>query len=124
MISWSEREQEVLELLVAPQAGWTRKLLQRAKADDKIAMENTELGPARNSIDSSRLPSHLALFTGPHGRSIPVADYETVLLVSSGFGICSQLPYLRQLLYGYNARKVRTRRIHLVWVLENNGEFQ
>jgi NAD(P)H-flavin reductase len=49
-------------------------------------------------------------------------EYETVLIVASGFGIAAQLPYLKRLIHGYNAREVRARRIHLVWQIENKGE--
>jgi NAD(P)H-flavin reductase len=120
--SWSNEEQECLELLVEPRSGWTRKLLERASADAKIVREEAELGPAGNGVDFTKLPSHFALFSGPHGRSAPVADYETVLLISSGFGICSQLPYLRLLLYGYNACKTRNRRIHVIWQPDSQRE--
>src|SRR5947208_2691041 len=71
-------------------------------------------------------PCHtcLSLFSGPHGTSAPVSDYETILMAASGFGMVAQLPYLKQLIYGYNARKTRTRRVHLVWQLETLGKVQ
>ncbi|UNI15348.1 hypothetical protein JDV02_001888 [Purpureocillium takamizusanense] len=40
-------------------------------------------------------------------------------MVASGFGIAAQLPYLKRLLHGYNSRRIRTRRIHLVWKLKS-----
>jgi hypothetical protein len=33
------------------------------------------------------------------------------------------VPHLKKLIYGYNTRAVRTRRIHLVWQIENKGGF-
>ncbi|EDN92181.1 hypothetical protein SS1G_08043 [Sclerotinia sclerotiorum 1980 UF-70] len=36
-------------------------------------------------------------------------------MVASDFGIAAQLPYLKQLIHGYNTRKLRAQRIHLVW---------
>ncbi|KAF1974405.1 hypothetical protein BU23DRAFT_579832 [Bimuria novae-zelandiae CBS 107.79] len=57
----------------------------------------------------------LVVFSGPHGRSIPMEDCENILMVASGFGIAAHLPYLKQLIHGYNAREVRARRIYLVW---------
>ena len=104
--SCTEGEQTTLELLIGPQKGLTSKFL-------------------RNSINVSGSTSadlRLALFSGPHGLSAPLADYETVLLVASGLGIAMQLPYLRHLIRGYNDFQVRTRRIHLVWQLESLGE--
>ncbi|GKT83956.1 cell surface metalloreductase [Colletotrichum tofieldiae] len=38
-------------------------------------------------------------------------------MVASGYGIAAQLPYLKKLIYEFNSRKARTRRIHLVWKL-------
>jgi hypothetical protein len=42
-------------------------------------------------------------------------EYESILMVASGFGIATHLPYLQRLIYGYNPRRVKARRIHLVW---------
>ncbi|KAI9147310.1 Ferric reductase transmembrane component [Paramyrothecium foliicola] len=56
----------------------------------------------------------LRAMEGPH----TVREYEVVLMVASGFGIAAHLPYLKQLLHGYNSRRVHTRRIHLVWELK------
>jgi hypothetical protein len=50
-------------------------------------------------------------------------DCENILMVASGFGIAAHLPYLKQLIYGYNAREVRTRRIHLVWQVRDIGKL-
>jgi len=43
-----------------------------------------------------------------------VGEYENILMIANGFGIAAHLPYLKQLIHGYNARKVRARHIHLV----------
>jgi predicted ferric reductase len=101
--SWSEGEQSALDLFIEPRQGFTQKLLEYSK---------------------SNRPPCLALFSGPHGTSAPVGEYETVLMVASGFGIAAQLSYLRQLIYGYNACKTRTRRVHLVWQLETLGRLE
>lgn len=100
--SWSEGPQSTLDLFIEPRRGFTQKLLQYSKSNHSPC---------------------LALFSGPHGTSAPVGDYETVLMVASGFGIAAQLPYLKQLIYGYNACKTRTRRVHLVWQLETLGKL-
>lgn len=104
--SWSEGKQSSLDLFVSPRRGFTRELLNHSKVDRD--------GPS----------SCIAPFSGPHGISAPVGDYETVLMIASGFGMAAQLPYLKQLIYGYNACKIRTRRIHLVWQLETLGKLQ
>ena len=49
-------------------------------------------------------------------------DCENILKVASGFGIAAHLPYLKQLIHGYNAREVRARRIHLVWQVRDIGK--
>ncbi|KAF2258055.1 hypothetical protein CC78DRAFT_538086 [Lojkania enalia] len=105
--SWSYGEQDSLDLFIEPRGGITQKLLHHFTPGTD---------GSKPHLDGS-LP-HLALFSGPHGISAPVGDYETVLMVASGSGIVAQLPYLKQLIYGYNAHKSRTRRVHLVWQLE------
>ncbi len=95
--SWSDDALDTLDLLIEPQTGLTRHLLQRGQTRQDLCR---------------------ALFSGPHGNSVPVGDYQVVLMVASGYGIAAQLPYLKQLLHEYNSRKARTRRIHLVWELK------
>jgi NAD(P)H-flavin reductase len=64
----------------------------------------------------------LVLFSRPHRKSIPIDDYENILMVASGFRITAHLPYLKQLIHGYNACEVHVRRIHLVWQVQNIGK--
>ncbi|KAJ9607461.1 hypothetical protein H2204_015700, partial [Knufia peltigerae] len=98
--SWSDESLESLDIFVEPRDGLTRKLLRYS--------------------DSSRGSGTLykALFSGPHGTTVPAGTYETVLMMADGFGVVSHLSYLKQLIHGYNACKIRARRIHLVWQLE------
>jgi hypothetical protein len=77
---------------------------------------------SRDTFSYDGLASHLAMFTGPHGCSVAVGEYETVVMIASDFGIAAQLPYLDELVYGYNACKTRNRRVHLVWLLEKYSE--
>lgn len=95
VISWTEQPQDHLELFIEPRRGITRKLLHHAK--------------------NGRSMHSLVLFSGPHGNSIRMDDGENILMVASDFGIAAQLPYLKQLIHGYNTRKLRAQRIHLVW---------
>jgi hypothetical protein len=71
---------------------------------------------AKSDNDDSSL--YLALFSGPHGISISIKNYEIILIIADSFGIVSHLPYLKQLIYKYNVCKIRTRRIHLIWQLQ------
>ncbi len=104
--SCTDGEQMTLELLIGPQKGLTSKFLRNST----------------NVSDSAFADLRRALFNGPHGLSAPLAEFQTVLLVASGLGIATQLPYLRHLIRGYNDFQVRTRRIHLVWQLESLGK--
>jgi NAD(P)H-flavin reductase len=99
VISWAETPQDHLDLLIECRRGLTQKLLYLAQRGQ------TKLSPV--------------LFSGPHGRSICMDNYEKILMVASGFGIAAQLPYLKQLIRGYNARQLRARRVHLVWQVKD-----
>ncbi|KAL9132042.1 MAG: hypothetical protein Q9217_000170 [Psora testacea] len=61
----------------------------------------------------------LAIFSGPHGTVISVGDYGKVLMIAAGSGIAAQLPYLKELVRGFNNYQVRTREIRLVWQLQS-----
>ncbi len=50
----------------------------------------------------------LALFSEPHGVGIPVSEYGKVLMIAAGSGIVAQLPYLKELVCGFNNFQVRT----------------
>lgn len=101
--SCEEGDRTMIELLVEPGKGFTSKLQRHTQYGGGSEMER----------------SRMALFTGPHGASAPLGDFDRVLMVASGFGIVAHLPYLRHLIRGYNDFSSRTRRIHLVWQLEN-----
>lgn len=102
VISWAEKPQEHLDLFIEPRRGLTRELLYHAK--------------------NTHAMNPLVMFSGPHGKSIPMDDSENILMVASDFGIAAHLPYLKQLIHGYNVREVRARRIHLVWQVRDIGK--
>ena len=139
--SWSEGQNPSLDFLIEPRDGLTRKLFDRtpeyekgnvslsgmeegreaqSKADDT---DKRPFGDARNSQGSSG-PSdfRIAFFSGPHCSGAPIGDYGKVLMVATGFGIAAQLPFLKELIRGFNRSEVRTRNIHLVWQLNDLGE--
>jgi predicted ferric reductase len=106
--SWSPTEQCSLTLFIEPRKGFTSKLSQAStmtKAGDDTSI------------------SYSALFTGPHGISSPVWGFKTVLMFATGFGIVAMLPYLEKLIHGHKFGKGRTRRIHLVWHVEDIRQF-
>ena len=102
VISWAPGEQDTVDLLIEPQRGVTRELLHHAKEGGAM--------------------DRLVMFSGPHGTSVAMDEYETILMVASGFGIAAHLPHLKRLIYGYSARLIRARRIHLVWQIRDKGK--
>jgi NAD(P)H-flavin reductase len=103
--SWTGKLQTKLELVIQPRRGWTKKLHSRAIT---VSGQGGGLGGV--------------FFTGPHGASIPVDEYEYVFMIASGYGIVAHLPLLERLVQGTLAREVRARRIRLVWEFEDIGE--
>lgn len=95
-----------LELVVEPQRGLTQVLQNIVEQDDA-------------SIASNK---YVAFYSGPHGYSEPMGEYGTVLMFASGAGIIAHLPYIKQLLHDGIHCKARTKRIHLVWQLQELGE--
>ena len=63
------------------------------------------------------------LFSGRYGISALVGECESILLVGIGFGMAALLPYLQRLIYGYQTRKVCTRRIRVIWQVRHIGKY-
>ncbi|KAH6883860.1 ferric reductase transmembrane component 3 [Thelonectria olida] len=61
----------------------------------------------------------VAVIEGPYGKELNLDSYGTVLLFATGIGIASQLPYVAQLLDGYQNCEVKTRRITLFWQVDS-----
>lgn len=100
VISWWERSHAglTLSLLVKPRAGFTAKL-------DKHA--NT---PLRAFID------------GPYGTPYDFGEYGTVIMFATDIGIAGHMPYIKDLVSGYNSCKVKTRRVLLIWQISKVGK--
>ncbi|KAL8788253.1 MAG: hypothetical protein Q9213_001773 [Squamulea squamosa] len=99
--SWTNGRAMSLDFLVEPRRGFTKLLSQAAERTQR---------------------PYVAFFSGPHGTPVPVGSFGSVVMVASGFGIAAQLPYLKELIEGYNRCEVCTRRIHLIWQLREPGE--
>ena len=106
--SWAHEKQNRLDLFVEPRNGLTRELLYRAETDE----------------NGGATGSRLVLFSGPHGISAPVGEYESVLLIAAGFGMAAHLPYLKQLIQDYKARKASTIRIRVIWQVQHIGKHE
>ncbi|KAJ6118815.1 hypothetical protein N7471_013435 [Penicillium samsonianum] len=99
--SWSRGRQDTLKLLVQPRNGFSADLVRHGAL------------PTDSSV------SFLALFTGPHGLTEDVDPYETTLIIATGFGIATSIPYLKKMIHGYNTCTSHTRRLHLVWQVDS-----
>ena len=96
MISWWERDLKGLRisLLIKPRAGFTARL------------------------DEHKDKSLLAFIDGPHGVHYNFGNYGTVIMFATGIGIAGQMPYIKDLISGYNNCAVKTRRIRLIWEIQ------
>ena len=107
IVSWavdasSTPKLTTVHLLVEPRDRFTHRLLRYAKR-------------------SSEGTRHLVLYSGPHGTPTSTKEYDTVLLIATGFGIAAVLPHLKELLDRDERWEVVTRRVHVVWQLKGEG---
>ena len=102
MITWWEVDQtgkaQQIELLIQIKDGFTRHLA------------------GHPSISTSRV-----YIEGPYGAHHDYGDFGNVLLLATGAGIASQIPFAKQLIEGHQRHEIRTRRISLVWQLDREG---
>ncbi|KAG0647685.1 Ferric-chelate reductase 2 [Hyphodiscus hymeniophilus] len=92
MVTWWEPEQ--ISLLVKSRAGFT-----------------ADLG---RHLDKSLL----AFIDGPYGTGHGFGEYGTVIMLATGIGIASHIPFIKELVGGYNDCAVKTRRIRLYWEIK------
>ncbi|KAJ5264536.1 hypothetical protein N7505_007329 [Penicillium chrysogenum] len=96
--------QDTLRLLVRHRKGFSADLIRHG------------------ALPTDCLISFLALFTGPHGTTENVGPYETTLIIATGFGIVTLIPYLKEMIHSCNKCTSHTRRLHLVWQTQANEE--
>ena len=65
-----------------------------------------------------------ALVEGPYGGTHTLQSYGTVMLFAGGVGITHSLPFIRDLIAGYAAGTVATRRVLLVWVVRSSEHLE
>ncbi|KAL4888213.1 hypothetical protein BDV59DRAFT_196626 [Aspergillus ambiguus] len=112
-ISWWENDVAgdaySIYLLLRPRYGFTKKLLGRIEPEQAYrAWIDGPFGPA--SV------SKTGLFEG-------MGDFGHVFMATTGIGIATQLPYIKELLDGRDKALIRTRRISLVWQLDEQGDW-
>ncbi|RDL36280.1 uncharacterized protein BP5553_06892 [Venustampulla echinocandica] len=93
MITWWKRDRKglTISLLVRSRAGFTAEL-------------------DRHSDKSLR-----AFIDGPYGIRHNFGEYGAVVMFATGIGIAGHIPYIKDLIRGYNSCEVKTRSIRLVW---------
>ena len=91
-------EETKLTLLIQSRRGFTNKLLR----------------------DGVSRRTRTALIIGPYGLHVPIDEYTSVLMVASGLGILSHLPYLQYLVSGKGFG--RSTRVTLLWQLKHTGQ--
>ena len=101
--SWSPDPVRRFELFIQRRQGFTSRLHDRAELHRDISVQ-------------SRM-----LFSGPHGSSLRVWDFEHVLLFVQDFGIAAALPHLQKLVHGRARGQRKTRRVHVLWHVNNIG---
>lgn len=94
-IAWAEGR--TLVLLVSTRSGFSKSL-------------TTRIGDCRVVLD------------GPYGETADLDNYDTVLFMSYGIGIATQLLSVRDLLRGHDDQTARVRRVTIVWFLERSEQ--
>ena len=91
--------------IMAKRSGMTEKLFNRAKASPSGILNIT------------------GILEGPYGGLESLQSYGTAILFAGGVGITHQLGMVRDLLNGYNAGTVATRRVVLVWSVRRQEQL-
>ncbi|KAH8430999.1 NADPH oxidase family protein [Aspergillus melleus] len=105
-MSWSDVRRGSMELLVQPRGGLTAELSRYAS----MVVDKSVVFPV--------------LFSGPHGTSKPVDRFGGILIVVSGFGVASAIPYSKKIICGHLTCTSQVRRLHLVWQVDMIDEIK
>ncbi|EHK19872.1 uncharacterized protein TRIVIDRAFT_134811, partial [Trichoderma virens Gv29-8] len=97
--SWESSSQTHLKLLIKQRSGFTKKLAHLSNKNDLRVF-----------------------FSGPHGTSAPVGEFDYILLFATGFGIATVLPYVTKLVHGCNERGYKGKKVHIIWQVKNLGK--
>ena len=95
-----------MSLIVRRRTGFTNKLYRKAISSP-------------NQVFTAR-----AIAEGPYGGLDALGSYGTVILIAGGVGITHPVSYIKDLVEGYANGTIATRRVILVWVIQNAGWLQ
>lgn len=63
----------------------------------------------------------LAFVDGPYGIAHNFENYGSVIMIATVIGIAGHIPYIKDLIAGYNNYQVKTRRILLIWQIDKES---
>jgi FAD-binding domain len=115
-IAWvGTKEKSVTwDIIVQPRDGLTGKLSEYRDSfrDSKFRDSWTDIPPLRGYV------------SGPHGKCTNTDDYGAVICVAEGYGIAAQLSHLQQILQNRDDGRARTRRVSLIWQVNDRGRLR
>ena len=103
MVTWWSEDQhgdnKQIALLLKIKDGFTKELAKNAKA-----------------------ASLFTLVDGPYGTSSDLGNYTNILLLATGIGIATQVPYVKEVIENYKKCIGQTRKISLIWQLDKESK--
>ena len=103
-------------------SGWYREK-ENDKVVDKVVLLAQERRGFTANLHHIKNCKRKAIIDGPYGNELHLESYDTVLLFATGIGIAAQLPYVKQLLDGYQKSEVKTPRVALFWEIESESKL-
>ena len=100
------RKSNEISLVIATRTGMTKKLFEKAR-----------------NAPGGQVTLH-GFLEGPYGGAMSLKSYGTVLLFAGGVGITHQMPYVRELLTGWELGRVATRKIILIWSVRHREQLE
>ncbi|KAI9736622.1 MAG: hypothetical protein M1834_000826 [Cirrosporium novae-zelandiae] len=119
-LAWSEETEELYAEKGIPMAH--QDVLSSRKAQTSLIIRrrtgftNTLFNKAEKN---NGLYTATAFVEGPYGGVETLHSYGTVMLFAGGVGVTHQVPHVRDLVAGYANGTVATRKVVLVWVIQN-----
>jgi predicted ferric reductase len=112
-ITWWENDTKgratSISILCRPRSGFTRRLVERVEPNRECgAWIDGPFGPSSISITSSN----------------SVTDFGHIFMVSTGIGIAAQIPYIKDILDGHHPGRARTRKLSMVWQVDQLGDWE
>lgn len=88
-----------------------------------VIFVEAQRGFSQSLVTSNDTTRHLAL-DGPYGDTPSLLRYDIIMFQACGIGLAAHLLLIRSTLQRYLRMETRTRRIFVVWVLEDEGNVE